>query len=318
MENKAINRTLFTLRKLFGFFQPGGLVLIVAFVCVRQGYVDGWLPQVERLVPYFILGIGFLLGWRFHRSRLAFVILILMLADRILYYFGPGGVVGSGNEKTIFHSVAIFLPINVALFYLVRERGILNLQGLFRFLFIVVQPLAVYFLLRENPQVFNFLNQQFLSFPLLDKFKMPQAVLFIYGGVLLIFLIGSLFSKKLILRGFFWSLLAIAAGLHSVVHGSGSTVYFSVAGLIIILSVIETAYAMAYHDELTGLPARRSLNTTMQGLGRRYTIAMLDIDFFKKFNDRYGHDVGDQVLCMVASHISRVGGGGKPFRYGGE
>ena len=45
---------------------------------------------------------------------------------------------------------------------------------------------------------------------------------------------------------------------------------------------------------------------------------MLDIDFFKKFNDRYGHDVGDQVLCMVASHIKRVGGGGRPFRFGGE
>jgi diguanylate cyclase (GGDEF)-like protein len=45
---------------------------------------------------------------------------------------------------------------------------------------------------------------------------------------------------------------------------------------------------------------------------------MLDIDFFKKFNDRSGHDVGDQVLCMVASHLNRVGGGGKPFRYGGE
>lgn len=45
---------------------------------------------------------------------------------------------------------------------------------------------------------------------------------------------------------------------------------------------------------------------------------MLDIDFFKRFNDRYGHDVGDQVLCMVASHLDRVGGGGKPYRYGGE
>jgi diguanylate cyclase (GGDEF)-like protein len=45
---------------------------------------------------------------------------------------------------------------------------------------------------------------------------------------------------------------------------------------------------------------------------------MLDIDFFKKFNDRFGHDVGDQVLCMVASHLRRVGGGGKSYRYGGE
>jgi diguanylate cyclase (GGDEF)-like protein len=293
-------------------------VFIAALVCVRQGFIDPWLPQIEGLAPYFILGIGFLLGWRFHRSRLAFVILLLVFADRILFFFGPGGVVGSENERIIVHSVAILLPINMALFYFVRERGILNLQGLFRFIFILVQPLIIYFLLRDKPEVFNYLNQSFINLPLLDKLNMPQAVLFIYGSILLVFLTGSLLSKKPILRGFFWSLLAIAAALYAVKTGSGATFYFSVAGLIIILSVIETAYAMAYHDELTGLPARRSLNTIMQGLGSRYTIAMLDIDFFKKFNDRYGHDVGDQVLCMVASHIGRVAGGGKPFRYGGE
>jgi GGDEF domain-containing protein len=45
---------------------------------------------------------------------------------------------------------------------------------------------------------------------------------------------------------------------------------------------------------------------------------MLDIDHFKKFNDRHGHDVGDQVLRMVASRLARVTGGGKAFRYGGE
>ncbi len=131
-------------------------------------------------------------------------------------------------------------------------------------------------------------------------------------------MIGSLFSDNPIQRGFFWALLAIAAALYGIASASGASIYFSVAGLILILSMIESAYAMAYHDELTGLPARRALNTTMQSLGRRYTIAMLDIDFFKKFNDRYSHDIGDQVLCMVASHIGRVGGGGKPFRYGGE
>jgi PleD family two-component response regulator len=45
---------------------------------------------------------------------------------------------------------------------------------------------------------------------------------------------------------------------------------------------------------------------------------MLDIDHFKKFNDTHGHDIGDEVLQMVAAKIARVGGGGKPFRYGGE
>jgi diguanylate cyclase (GGDEF)-like protein len=45
---------------------------------------------------------------------------------------------------------------------------------------------------------------------------------------------------------------------------------------------------------------------------------MVDVDHFKQFNDRYGHDVGDQVLRMVASKLDRVSGGGKAFRYGGE
>jgi diguanylate cyclase (GGDEF)-like protein len=45
---------------------------------------------------------------------------------------------------------------------------------------------------------------------------------------------------------------------------------------------------------------------------------MVDIDHFKRFNDRYGHEVGDQVLRMVASRLERVSGGGKAYRYGGE
>jgi len=75
---------------------------------------------------------------------------------------------------------------------------------------------------------------------------------------------------------------------------------------------------MAFRDDLTGMPSRRALNESLHGVGRRYTIAMLDVDHFKKFNDTYGHDVGDQVLKMVAKKMLSVGGGGKAFRYGGE
>ncbi len=56
----------------------------------------------------------------------------------------------------------------------------------------------------------------------------------------------------------------------------------------------------------------------MLSLDQQYAIAIVDIDHFKKFNDAYGHDVGDQVLCMVASRLSHVGGDGQAFRCGGE
>ena len=45
---------------------------------------------------------------------------------------------------------------------------------------------------------------------------------------------------------------------------------------------------------------------------------MVDIDHFKAFNDTWGHDVGDQVLRLVAARLQRVGGGGTVYRYGGE
>lgn len=75
---------------------------------------------------------------------------------------------------------------------------------------------------------------------------------------------------------------------------------------------------MAFRDELTGLPGRRALNERMQRLGRNYVLAMADVDHFKKFNDTHGHDVGDQVLRLVASKLAKVTGGGRAYRYGGE
>jgi diguanylate cyclase (GGDEF)-like protein len=95
-------------------------------------------------------------------------------------------------------------------------------------------------------------------------------------------------------------------------------IFISAAGLMLAVSVVQDSHNMAYKDELTGLLARRALNERMMILGWRYTIAMLDVDHFKKFNNTYGHDMGDHVLRMVGSKLKKVKGGGKPYRYGGE
>ena len=298
---------------------PGGLIVLASYLAIHYSILTPWLDKIEKIAPYIILSIGILLGWRFHRSRLALVILILFLSERSLYYFGPGSIFSFGHDNNILLANSFLLPINMALFYLVKEKGIFNLGGIARIIFIILQPFTVYLLLQLQPDVFHHLSHQFIQHPILDNLPLPQAAVFVYGLIILIFLAGSSFGKGgPIIRGFLWALVATLLAMLAKSNGESTTLYYSAAGLIIIISVIETAYAMAFQDELTSLPARRALNTAMHGLGKRYAIAMLDIDFFKKFNDRYGHDVGDQVLCMVASHLNRVGGGGKPFRYGGE
>jgi diguanylate cyclase (GGDEF)-like protein len=110
--------------------------------------------------------------------------------------------------------------------------------------------------------------------------------------------------------------MAIAA--HGLRDAAAFPVFTIAACAALAVAVLQDSYRMAFRDELTGLPGRRALNDRMKGLGRRYVIAMVDVDHFKRFNDTHGHDVGDDVLRMVASRLARVGGGGKAFRYGGE
>ncbi len=75
---------------------------------------------------------------------------------------------------------------------------------------------------------------------------------------------------------------------------------------------------MAYHDDLTGIPGRRALNEDLDKLSGMYAIAMMDIDHFKKFNDTYGHDVGDEALRYVARTVDQIVAHGKLYRLVGK
>jgi diguanylate cyclase (GGDEF)-like protein len=132
-------------------------------------------------------------------------------------------------------------------------------------------------------------------------------------------IVSQLIIKATVLRsGGLMSLLAITMALNSIGQPSTAMIYFSIAAASLLIGVILNSYNLAYLDELTNLPSRRALKQDLLGLGKRYCVAMLDLDYFKKLNDKYGHDVGDQALRMVAAHLNRIPGGGKAYRYGGE
>ena len=82
----------------------------------------------------------------------------------------------------------------------------------------------------------------------------------------------------------------------------------------------------ALTDGLTGIANRKMFDMTMDRAidaaartGEPFCLAMTDIDFFKKFNDNYGHQTGDQVLKLVAKILEgSVREGETAARYGGE
>lgn len=311
-----------TAKILFSLFVPGGLVFVAAVSLIQANVLAPWLPQIVRIAPVAVLAAGMLLGWRFNRSRLVFALLILAITDRSLFHFAQATTPGTISGRFIFNAVAVLLPLNLALLSLLKERGIATLHGALRTGLILAQPLAVAATCHYRWSALNV----YLDYPLiktslvrhLPALPLPQPALIAAALAFLVLAWGFVRRRGAMESGFLWALPTVCMGLAARDPGLITTFYFCVAGFLLVISVVEASYAMAFRDELTDLPARRSLNEYLLKMGNHYTVAMVDIDFFKKFNDTYGHDVGDQVLRMVASKLSRVTGGGRAFRYGGE
>ncbi|MCE5243211.1 MAG: GGDEF domain-containing protein [Syntrophobacteraceae bacterium] len=307
---------------LISLLIPGGLVFLASAVLAQTGVITAWLPAAGDIYLYTVLVAGLLLGWRFNRSRLFFAVLVLAIAERSLFAFARGPMAVTAQGKLVIHAVTILLPLNLALLSLLKERGIATAHGLWRLCMILAQPLVVAAACHSQfYALIPVFDTAFFKLPLLRHIPgapLSQAALAAAAVSLLLALAAFLARRGALESGFLWVMPAVLFALTARKSGYLCSYYLSTAGLVLVVSVIESSHFMAFRDELTGLPARRSLNEYLLQLGSRYVVAMVDIDHFKKFNDTYGHDVGDQVLRMVASRLAKVTGGGKAFRYGGE
>ncbi len=114
-------------------------------------------------------------------------------------------------------------------------------------------------------------------------------------------------------------LLALSPALiaFSTSPPQSSRAWLAATAACIVLAVLYGAFRMAFIDALTGLPNRRALDERLARSQGKIAIAMVDVDHFKRFNDRYGHESGDRVLRAVARQLRRCRGGAA-YRYGGE
>lgn len=295
---------------------PGGVLLLAATIVPSLAAFRDSLPALLPVYFYVVFGGGILLAWRFDRSRLVLALLVLALADGALLRVAGSRAAGTG--RVVFDAVALLLPLNLAALSWIAERGLLTPRGLWRGLLLAAQALAVAAISRPTlAGSAAWLEHRLVETGMLRAIDLPQPAIVAFALAFLLVTLRFILHPTPLEAGSVWALIGALLAL-TTQPGLGSTLYLTTAQLILVVALVETSYGMAYGDELTGLPARRALDEALLKLGDRYAIAMVDIDHFKQFNDRHGHDVGDQLLRMVGSRLAKVGGGGTAFRYGGE
>ena len=296
------------------FMSLGGWILLVTPALAYWNL----LSSVHAfLVPfaYAVFAAGFLLSWRFHSSRAFLALLVLLLAQRGMFFYSPGNAAAQGSGLAAWHVIAVLLPLNFVLLALIEEPGFAAPSLIPLLVLVLVQAVIVSVSNRAGGIT------KLAGVPGIPGYA--EVTFFVVAAALLL---RWVLVPKPLEGALFWTLVASFLALRSAATSRGlsgafnheSALYFMAAALILCVALVETSYRLAYHDELTGLPSRRAFQDALRHLEAPYTIAAVDIDHFKNFNDTHGHDTGDQVLRLVAARLARVGGGGTAYRCGGE
>ncbi|MAZ66322.1 MAG: hypothetical protein CMF25_04365 [Kangiellaceae bacterium] len=322
----------------------GFTVALFAALFMMAPTLDGLNSSLQVLIvnaTYVFAAFGLILAWRFNKNReLITTIFItacywcydqfvlghlangewtyryIVLKDYLWQYRYD---VNSGelDLTTEFALIAVcaLTPLNVMIAQFAKQSGKLFLQIALAIVLIGLEVGGVYYVITNHMIDIH----QTLTQPLFgswDQEKSPQ-ITWIVMGVVTLLAIWQLAQHKIKLD-YIATLGAIILGCILAPNATAFSIFFSLSLLVMTVTMVKRLSSQAYLDELTGISSRRKLIEDSESLMPPFTIAMLDVDHFKQFNDRYGHKVGDQVLKMVAGQMKQSVKKGHVYRYGGE
>lgn len=294
---------------------PGGVLLLCA------AGVQLSVPALSAAEPFLTgfallaLAAGAVLGGMYNRSRPVASLAVIGAAAWLL----PALYTADGAPHWRPQTLALLLPLNLIFFALLPDRGLFARTSLLAAAALAVQAVVLLVVPRgANPWMEGQLAYAPMPSGWFRWSWVGEPALAAFGAAAILLAGIFLWRRRPTDRGLFWLLVAAFGGVHGLHDQRLAMLYFGSGALIVSVSLVEHAHAMAYVDALTGLASRRALDEFLPQLHGRFALAMVDVDHFKRFNDAYGHAAGDQVLRKVAGQLATVGGGGRVFRYGGE
>jgi len=284
------------------------MFFLAAITLASTGWLTLPLPALKFL--YYCATFGaMLLAWRFHTSRLFLALLVLLVVGQAVAFSASHPPL----LLLIVGILSVLVPLNFALIAGMTERGFTVSSTGPVALFLFVQSLTVaVWCSTQIPEVHSHAHH------LASAISFPGYALLGIAAVGVFIALRFLLTRKQVDAAFLWALFAVLLSLRFSETSRTAMLYAIAAACILGAAIVENSYLLAYHDELTGLPSRRAFNEALLRLRPPYSIAVVDIDHFKRFNDTYGHETGDQVLRLVATSLARVTGGGQAYRCGGE
>ncbi|MBD3392118.1 MAG: diguanylate cyclase [Chitinivibrionales bacterium] len=275
---------------------------------------------VLRYLPHVLLASGAVFALRLNQTR-AFA---AIAAFELCY---AAAMVSSAGLFPLFDTAGVLLvattavPIAVALIMVSGEGGLWSLRGLAYAASIGVPAAVLALVAHSQPSLFTGIEAPlaygrpfFFSLVGLGTTVAAIAVLILVPGLeprpfssaLGIALVVSQFAAAQVISSGAEEapMLWLAMGFNSI-------------SLMFTYAVYRMYWEKAYLDQLTEVSNRRALEERLRRLPRNYSVAMIDIDFFKAFNDLYGHNEGDNVLRYVAKSLQRRFDH-RVYRFGGE
>lgn len=302
------------LRRIFVLLLPG-IAAIVAILVASEHLANlRHIPLWLQSLPFIMLFSSIALGIMFRQTRMVMPGIVLAA---VTMRCAPN----IAMVDTTTMRAAILLPVWFAACYPLREQRFLSLWSLL--LLIVATAVSASLFLPITPAIDDRLtalinmtsNEHWSAF---SSLPIPALVLTVIAAIVLLvnrkLTLGALLLQCLIL-----ALMALdARGPYG--HDWANTFFctaMSGSTFLLLCAVLTGIWQHTFIDELTGLPGRRALRQHMTSLGKRQALAIVDVDHFKKINDRHGHDVGDQVLRFLSSRL-RAFRHGTAYRFGGE
>lgn len=299
--------------RVFKSLIPIVILIIGAFYAYQKypllpaSIING-LVFLPHMLALMVTGLSI----HFNRSSMFFYVVLLIVANAALQF-------GWTNNEINSALISVFLPLLLLGLTITPNLGIFSIRAFPAYLLLSIAAVFSFYVATASPDwAALILLSDWFPARYFDWTSLSQTALGVAVATMFFMLLLCILQPSPHMAAGFGVLLMLIVQMHFGDQSRSLNVFSSVALLMCLYAIMQESWRMAYLDELTGLPGRRALREKFHRLSGVYTVAMLDVDHFKKFNDTYGHDTGDAVLRMIAAKMTAVSGGGSSYRYGGE